>query len=57
MSGIEELNLGASSLWGTSGPRQCVSVSVPSVSVFDGTRVLNLDFDRLENLTPSGGLD
>jgi hypothetical protein len=45
------------SLWETSGPRQCPSVSVPSVSVFDGTRVLNLDFDRLQNLTPSSGHD
>jgi hypothetical protein len=24
---------------------------------FGGTRVLNLDFARLQNLTPSGGLD
>jgi hypothetical protein len=32
-------------------------VSAPSVRVFGGSRVLNLDFARLQNLTPSGGLD
>lgn len=45
------------SLSETSGSRQCPSVSVPSVTVFDGTRVLNLDFDRLHNLIAGGGLD
>jgi hypothetical protein len=39
------------------GQRQFPSVSVPSVRVFGGTRILNLDFARLQNLTPSGGLD